>query len=153
MFAGTAVAVYAHKQHGYLPSVLLVCHMIIEWYSHALHGNHYTTSEFIFHGTHAVLDLVFLSVEANEHYKEYTVVFVGVVIASIIVVFWWNYVPAPNTIPNNISPLVTQALKVQKTMRAVHSHGGGVLYHLVIGGILGCVVSHILAISRHKNIH
>lgn len=150
MSGGAALALFAHRQHGYMPSVLLVCHMVIEWYSHALHGNHYSQSELVFHGIHAILDVMFLSMEAKEHYGEYALLFIGVVVTMVAWVVWYNYVPALEPLPKNVSPLVAQALEIQRTMQN-HSHGGGILYHLVIGGILGCIVSHMIIVTQHKH--
>lgn len=152
MTLGATVALFTHKQHGYMPLALLVCHMIVEWCSHALHGNHYSQGELVFHGIHAVLDFVFLSVEAREHCGKYAVPFLGAVIALIVGIVWYNYVPAPKPLPENLSPLIAQALEVQRAMQN-HSHNGGILYHIVIGGILGCIASHMLIITQHKHAH
>jgi hypothetical protein len=151
LLGGMAVALVAHKGHGYLPSVFLVGHMLIEWYSHALHGSHYETSEITFHGIHAMLDMVFLYMEAKEHYEKYALPFLVVVVATLLGIFAFNYVPAPSVFA--ISPLVAQALEMQKALEEHHSHGGGILHHAVIGGMLGCVLSHLFLTPSWKHVH
>ncbi|MCX6756589.1 MAG: hypothetical protein NTW35_00340 [Candidatus Nomurabacteria bacterium] len=151
LLGGMAVALVAHKGHGYLPSVFLVGHMLIEWYHHALDGNHYDGSEIAFHGIHALLDMVFLYVEAKEHFGKYALPFLGVVVTIIVSIFAFNYVPAPSTF--TISHLVNQALEMQKDIGEHHSHGGGILHYVVIGGMLGCVLSHLFLAPRWKHIH
>jgi hypothetical protein len=151
MLGGMAVALVAHKGHGYLPSIFLVGHMLIEWYHHALHGNHYDGGEITFHGIHALLDMVFLSVEAKEHFGKYALPFLGVVITIIVGIFAFNYVPAQPSFA--MSPLVSQALEMQKVLGEHHSHGGGILHHAVIGGMLGCVLSHLFLAPQWKHIH
>ena len=94
IFGGMSVAIVAHRKHGFAPSVFLVGHMLIEWYHHALHSNHYTTGEFFFHGIHALLDVVFLYVESKEHHARYALPFLGVVVATLVGIFAYNYVPA-----------------------------------------------------------
>lgn len=151
MLGGMAVALVAHKRHGYLPSVFLVGHMLIEWYHHALHGNHYESGEITFHGIHAALDMVFLYVEAKERFGKYALCFLGLVVLTLLGIFAYNYVTAPPTFV--LSPLIAQALEIQKATSEHHAHGGGLLHHMVIGGMLGCVVSHLLLAPRRKYIH
>ena len=151
LLGGMAVALVAHKKHGYSPSVFLVAHMTIEWYSHALHGNHYDGGELTFHGIHAVLDVVFLCVEAKGHYKKYALPFVLLVCLMLAGIFVYNYVPTLSTVA--MSPLLAQAFEMQKTMGNSHTHGGGTLHYAVIGGMLGCVISHLFLASRWKHIH
>lgn len=149
LLGGMAVALFAHKGHGYLPSVFLVGHMLIEWYSHALHSNHYTSGEFFFHGVHAVLDMVFLYVESREHFGEYALPFLGAVVTTLVGIFAYNYVPAPTFA---VSPLVAQAMEMQRALGGHHSHGGGILHHVVIGGMLGCLVSHLFLAPQWKHV-
>lgn len=114
--------------------------MLIEWYHHALHSNHYTTGEFFFHGVHALLDAVFLYVEAKEHYAKYAFPALVTIAGVIAMVFVTNYVPA--------QPSFTGAVK-----GLPHNHDGGFLHHLMIGGILGCVLSHLFLAPRWKHVH
>jgi hypothetical protein len=125
--------------------------MTIEWYHHALHGNHYNGVEIAFHGIHALLDMVFLYVEAKEHFGKYALPFIGLVVATLVGIFALNYVAPPSTFV--MSPLIAQALEVQKVIGEHHSHGGGVLHHAVIGGMLGCVLSHLFLAPRWKHVH
>lgn len=137
---GTAVALAAHKGHGYLPSVFLVGHMLIEWYHHALHGNHYDGGEIAFHGVHAVLDMAFLYIEAREHCGRYAFPVLVTVAGVIAIVFLANYVPAQPSFAELFEGLH-------------HNHGGGPLHNMVIGGMLGCVLSHLFLAPRWKHVH
>lgn len=151
LLGGMAVALVAHRKHGYLPSIFLVGHMLIEWYHHALHGNHYDGGEIAFHGIHALLDVVFLYVEAKEYLGKYALPFLGLVITTLVGIFAFNYVSAPPSFA--MSPLIAQALEVQKVIEEHYSHGGGLLHYAVIGGMLGCALSHLFLAPRWKHIH
>ncbi len=149
MLMGVAVAFIAHKQHGYVPSVLLVSHMIVEWCYHALHGNHYSLEEIVFHGVHALLDVVFLCIEAKEHYAKYALRLLAMVTLVLLGVFVYYYVPprqvASVPVSATMSPLIAQALEVRKAMSGNHVHGGGIIHYTVIGGMIGCVMAHLIS--------
>jgi len=153
LLGGMAVALVAHRKHGYTPSIFLVGHMTIEWYHHAQHGSHYDFTEILFCGVHAVLDVVFLTHEVREHYSKYAylvLVSVGALVAGI---FWYYYMPATPQ-PEVVSPLLQQALDVQKSMgEHNHSHGGGALGAIVVGGVLGCVLSQLSILPNWKHVH
>lgn len=140
LLGGMAVAIVAHRKHGFAPSVFLVGHMVIEWYHHALHGSHYNGGEITFHGVHVILDMMFLYMEAKEHYAKYALPFLGVVLITLVGIFTYNYVPAPHVVPYVFTPVH-------------HSHGGGALHYAVIGGMLGCVLSHLFLLLRKKHVH
>lgn len=135
LLGGMALAFAAHKGHGYVPSLFLVGHMTIEWYHHAVHGSHYSGSEITFHGIHALMDAIFLFVEAKEHYAKYALLFLSGVCVTLGIIFVINYIPAPPT-TISFSPFMSNGEE--------HSHKGGALHYIVIGGILGCVLSHLL---------
>ncbi len=150
LFGGLAVAVMAHKGHGFVPLVFLFLHMTLEWYNHAKHGNHYAMREYTFHGIHACLDLVFLSAETYEHYKKYTLLIVGSAVAVLGLWFWYFYEPAPV-----LSSLLLRAYEMKRQLDggAGHVHGGGPIHHFVIGGMLGCVIYQLFLVSRWKHVH
>lgn len=131
LLGGFALALLAHKRHGYLPSIFLVGHMIIEWYHHALHGNHYDSQEITFHGIHAFLDIVFLHIEAKAHYQKYALPLVVCVVVALVVIFIYYYVPA------------AEALLWLETIEEKTVHEDAVLNYVVTGGMLGCVLSHL----------
>lgn len=143
LFAGCAVAVVAHKRHGFIPLALLLVHMTIEWYAHALYGGHYTTNELVFHGIHAVFDITFLYLEAGAHFKKYRLALVTVVVAFLAGVFYFNFVPSIST--EHLSPLYAQFVETHAEAAHDHDHSGNSLLHpLVLGGVLGCVLSHLI---------
>lgn len=139
MLGGMAVALVAHKQHGYLPSVFLVGHILIEWYHHALHGSHYDGGEIAFHGVHAILDMAFLCVEAKEHYAKYALLFFSVVFLMLVGIVAYSYVPAPS--------------EIEGALGRHHARDEGLLYHAVVGGILGCIIWHLFPSSKWKRVH
>ncbi len=154
LFAGLVAALWAHKSHGYAPSFFLVAHMGIEWYHHALHGNHYSNSELAFYGVHAIFDLMFLFVEARVHYGKYAHVLLVSALVIIGVMFWYFYVPAPTQSPFAMSPLLKQALELQKSMGGhVHNNSGGILHSVMIGGVIGCVISSFFLLLKGKHVH
>lgn len=140
---GLAVAIAAHKQHGYAPSVFLVIHMIIEWYYHARHGGHYSSTEIVFHAVHALLDLIFLWVE-SKHYGKWAIHFLVGVLSLLVGIVWYFYVPAPPPM-RSFTPFV-QAL-------VPHTHTHGWVHSFVLGGMLGCVLSHLYMIPKWKHVH
>ncbi len=138
LLGGLSVALLAHKRHGYLPSLFLVGHMIIEWYHHALHGSHYNGSEITFHGIHALLDMVFLYVEAKAHYGKFARYITIGALVTLTVTFVYYYIPAPHS--------ETWSGVIQEN----HFHSEGVLSSVVVGGILGCILSHLFSKTKTK---
>lgn len=149
LLVSMTVAFAAHKHHGFLPSALLAGHMLIEWYSHAVHGNHYSRSEIIFHGIHAVLDIVFLCVEARVHYAKYALPILGALTTALVSIFAFNYTPEQPSFA--ISPLSAHLAEIQKAVGKGHSHSRGILHHVVIGGMLGCVLWSLLFAQEQKH--
>lgn len=129
IFLGLGIAILAHKRHGFLPLMFLIGHMIIEWHHHSVHGHHYHGDEIVFHGVHAILDGVFLYVEAKEHFKGYAYYFLGGVVIVLMAIFTHTHIPVP------------------------HSDHGGILEYLVMGGMMGCVLSHLLLAPRLRRAH
>lgn len=126
MFTGLVVALFAHKGHGQLPSWFLVAHMMIEWQYHAAHGNNYDGNEIAFHLAHVFMDMAFLFVEAKSHYKKQAPFFLLFVLALLISVFIYSYDGGPST----------------------HEHTDSLLSYLIMGGLLGCVMSHLFSLKK-----
>ena len=133
LLGGMAVALVAHKSHGYAPSIFLIGHMLIEWYHHAKHGSEYDGYELAFHGVHAALDLVFLFIEARAHYGKYAYLLLGSVLTILGAMFFYFYVSGVSG--------------------HEHEHGPELLHIVVIGGMLGCVISHLFLVSKWKHVH
>ncbi len=126
MFTGLVAALFAHKGHGQLPSWFLVAHMMIEWQYHAAHGNNYAGNEIAFHLVHVFMDMGFLFVEAKAHYKKQAPFFILFVLALLISVFIYSYAGGPST----------------------HEHTDSLLSYLIMGGLLGYVMSHLFSLKK-----
>jgi hypothetical protein len=148
------VAFFAHTKHGKLPSLLIVIHMGLEWYHHALHGNHYGTGELVFYGVHALFDVIFLTLEAKEHYGKWAKWFLLTILVLLVGIFSLNYVPAPPVMSFAKSFAVPSGME-QVTSGHSHAHGGGPFHTAVLGGILGCLVFQMLTAFgwRHSHSH
>jgi hypothetical protein len=142
-----AIAFLAHRKHGYIPSALLVAHMGMEWYHHALHGSHYTNWELVFYGVHALFDAVFLCVEAKEHYGRWARHFVLAIIALLVGIFAYCFVPAVPAMPSFASPFAPGVGGGHADHS--HSHGGELLHYALLGGMLGCLGFQLLARKHH----
>ncbi len=97
LLGGIAIAIVAHKKHGYMSSIFLVGHMISEWCRHPLHGSHYDFMEITLHGVHTVLDMVFRYLETKTHYAKYSYLFLfsgAVVLGSVFAYYYVPGIPA-----------------------------------------------------------
>jgi hypothetical protein len=129
--SGLLLAGFAHRRNDVSTIVLLAIHMGIEWYSYAEHGAHFSGSETMLQLVHTALDLVFLWVEVRTHLSAYRYrVFFGI-IASLCVLFMFNYSASPYE-------------GFATTLTLPHEHHDSLLEAMVIGGILGCSLSHLL---------
>ena len=139
LFAGGAVAAIAHRGHGIVPSVLLLTHVVIEWAVHARHGSHYSGITLTFHGMHTLFDASFLYIEAKHHWGRQWKWRLGVAAACISFIFWYLYIPEMKS----FAPYVAQQI--------MHTHTAHWVQQLLVGGILGCVLSHLLARKVHNH--
>ncbi len=137
--AGLVIALAAHARHSYGTIVLLVIHMILEWSYHAERWWAYDTRELALYGMHTILDCTFLWIESRAHFRRYYPLFLVSVAVVIGIVVKMNYQPAP------ISPLWRELAK--NGLMHAHTHVG-ILGPLVLGGIVGCVFSHLMTRAR-----
>ncbi len=133
--AGGAIAVMAHGKYGIIPSVLLVAHITIEWFVHARHGWHYNTMMLTLASTHMVFDGVFLCLEARRHWGAQWKWWLATVVVSVIIIFWYFYTPP--------APQLKSFAPHLQSMTVTHTHTYNAWQLMLIGGIVGCVVSHL----------
>lgn len=130
---GLVLALISHLRQGYATTILLLIHMAIEWTGHIEHGISYSTSEFVFHGIHSVLDVIFLWSEVKAHLPKYRKVVMGMIIsilalASLAIMIDSNKTSAKTYIEEDHNPIES----------------------LIIGGILGCTLSHLFGSKKHS---
>ena len=132
---GGAIAVMTHGKYGIIPSILLVTHITIEWFVHARHGWHYNTMTLTLASTHVVFDGLFLCVEARRHWGARWKWWLAAVVVGVAIIFWYFYIPP-----------VPQLKSFAPHLRSVavsHTHAHSVWQLMLIGGIVGCAVSHL----------
>ena len=127
---GIVLALFAHMRGGYGTIVLLVIHMTIEWSEYAQHGS-YSAREYVFYGFHTALDFVFLWQETKMHLPRFKYFVMGAVTIGLVMLFVY---------------ISRTALGVQSESVFI----GGLVEPLVLGGILGCTLSHLF---EKKKIH
>lgn len=132
LITGVALAIVAHMRHGYGTIILLLIHMGIEWSEYTHHGFHYSKNDIVFYALHTVLDFIFLWQEAKTHLTKFRYVIMGsTTLVIIILVLTTNH---------EISPA---QMFTMKYLPHDHEHGLSMFETIVIGGILGCTLSHL----------
>lgn len=117
MLGGFAIAVLAHSRRNKITLLLLVSHMVIEWFEWGS-GKAENTALMINVG-HAVLDFTFLRHELIVHSPKYTgLILVGVSVILLAVFLASSQVSVPEAVIESIHPIV-------------------------LGGVVGCVLSHL----------
>lgn len=123
---GLVLAVIAHSRFAMLAIILLIAHMSIEWAGYALHAESITLMTAVLLAIHVGMDFTFLYQELRTHYHKHRwIVFCVVALAM---------------------PCI--ALTARLTSHAhdaahSHAHSHGSFTALIIGGILGCIISHL----------
>ena len=114
---GIALAFFAHARKNYLTILILLIHMGIEWFEWS--HQKLSLAQGLFNLAHAGMDSTFLSHELRVHINRYRkLVLVGVLILLALVFF-----SGPS--------IAIQQESLEK------------LEPFVLGGVLGCVLSHI----------
>ena len=114
---GLALAFIAHAKNNYIVIIILILHMGIEWieWSHEI----LRWQQIIFNAIHAVMDFVFLSHELKVHARQYRKIIIsGVLGLLMLILASGRYIQIGERMINNLEPFV-------------------------IGGVLGCVLSHL----------
>ena len=125
--SGIVLALIAHLRHGYGMIVLLLIHMAIEWSEYGQQGAGYSAKEIVFYCIHTVLDFTFLWQEVRSHLEKFKYAVMIGITALLAVIFIAQYQPHPTVI---------------------ETHSSNALEAIVIGGILGCTLSHIFMKKR-----
>ncbi len=125
---GFILAVFAHARKNYITIILFLIHMSIEWFEWSQKGINFNLSSSIFNLAHVIMDFVFLSHELSAHIKKKkSLIFFIVVLLLITVSFLGHFIiPKSEEVIEIIEPFV-------------------------IGGILGCVISHSLIHLKYFN--
>lgn len=134
LFSGLLLAVFAHARKGFLTVLLLAVHMSVEWAHHFEYGFHYSTREFFLHGIHVIFDGVFLVSEWRRHKEGAFKAFASGVVVAILALFIFG--------GHDHSDAHEHA----------HDHASFPFEALVVGGILGCVGTHLLEKRKESEI-
>ncbi len=114
---GLLLALIAHAKNNYIVIIILILHMGIEWieWSHEI----LRWQQIIFNAIHAVMDFVFLSHELKVHARQYRKIIIsGVLGLLMLILASGRYIQIGERMITNLEPFV-------------------------IGGVLGCVLSHL----------
>ena len=117
---GFILAIFAHAKKNYITIFLLLLHMSIEWFEWSQVGIFNNLQEGLFNVSHVIMDFIFLSHELQAHIKrKKNLVFAIVIFLLILISVLGHYV----------------FLKSDLVLETIEP--------FVIGGILGCVLSHL----------
>ncbi|MDQ5883354.1 MAG: hypothetical protein QG654_267 [Patescibacteria group bacterium] len=136
--SGLVLAYFAHAKKGFLTLLLLAVHMSIEWSHHFEFGLTYSAGELALHGIHAIFDGVFLVAEWKHHRKgALKAVLAGALIGVLSLMILGGHGHEDEVHTDESSE--------------EHSEEAGFPFEsLVIGGILGCVATHLLEKKNTK---
>ncbi len=135
LLSGVLLAYFAHARKGFVTILLLAVHMTIEWSQHVSVGLSYTTGELIFHGIHALFDIVFLVSEFKRHsHNALKAILAGILVGLLSLLLLGNH-------------------KHVETSEETHhaeseEHTEFPFDALIMGGILGCAVTHLFERRR-----
>lgn len=115
---GLILARFAHIKKNYITIILLLLHMSIEWFEWSQNGM--SLSQGILNGLHVIMDFIFLTHELSVHAKKNRYIILSICIALLLIIFLLgHFIISPQLVfIENAEPFV-------------------------IGGILGCVLSHL----------
>lgn len=166
--AGLLLAYFAHARKGFVTILLLAVHMSIEWAHHFEFGLTYTAGELALHGTHVIFDGVFLVTEWKRHRKgALKAVLAGVMIGVLSLFILGGHGHHKDEVHTDLSLETSEEIHDnhnhhehadkhedhEPSEEHGHAHGntGFPFESLVIGGILGCVATHLLEKRAPKN--
>lgn len=132
LITGVVVALIAHARRSHFTTALLLAHILIEWVEYSKHGLHYSTQELVLYAVHTILDFVFLWQTLKKPIREYIVG--GLAVGIICLIITTKQEPPVYAFGQNM---------------VAHKHHPNFLEMLVVGGIIGCTVAHI--IEKKKN--
>jgi arginine exporter protein ArgO len=132
LLGGFLLALVAHKWSSVLSILFLLVHMVLEAIEYSTHPLVGILAFWFFF--HVILDFAFLYGETSKHFAKAKIpLFLsGLVAISSIYLFLPRYI-------NHSSS---------------HTNGEPLMVYFVLGGIVGCVLSHLLPHThKHKKIH
>ena len=119
LFLGTGIAVIAHAKKNFLTLMFLLGHMSIEWFEWGVQT--FILSIVILNLPHAIMDFIFFNHEIKVHFKKINSYFV-LFTALIFLISLYFY--SPN-------------IKIDEDVLEI-------LHRFVLGGVIGCVGSHLV---------
>jgi len=147
-YLGIGLAVFAHAKRNWITIMLLFLHMAIEWY---VWGDTFSweikNNSFMI--VHIVMDFIFLAHEIKVHIrKNYSLIMFGIIF-SLICLFSYSRVEKikqekiESTKPKSFGQMYLTQHK-ENHHKHDHENERGLLLHLfALGGVLGCVGSHM----------
>ncbi|HRH25307.1 MAG TPA: hypothetical protein PLQ20_03165 [Candidatus Paceibacterota bacterium] len=128
IFGGFLLAIFAHRFSSILSILFLLVHMVLEAIEYSAHPVYGMVAFWFFF--HVALDFIFLFGETSKHFKKAKIpLFLsGVVAIGSIYLFLPKYIDQFNS----------------------HSEHESLMVYFVLGGIVGCVLSHLIP---HKHEH
>ncbi len=125
---GFFLALFSHRTSHVISLLFLVAHMTIEAIEYATQGMSFSTTILVWVGIHVVMDGVFLWSEVKRHFNQVRYQMWSTIVLGIVCIY--VFVP-----------------KIATVSSALEGHESLVEF-VVIGGVIGCVLSHILP-HRH----
>ena len=136
LFAGLLLAYFAHARKGFVTILLLAVHMSIEWSHHFEFGLTYSAGELALHGVHAIFDFVFLVAEWKHHRKGA----LKAVLAGVMIGVLSLFILGGHSHEDEVH--------ADESEEEHEEHADFPFESLVVGGILGCVFTHLLEKKR-----
>ncbi len=137
---GLLVALLAHSRYGYLTIGLLLVHMVIEWSEHGLHWADYSSGEITMNVIHIALDFIFLYQELKVHAARYFApIFSGIIIVLCLIFAHGMYIEHNEHAADEAHELH----EGEEAHEDEHDHGGSLVESFVVGGMFGCILSHL----------
>lgn len=125
---GFVVALISHRTSHVISLLFLVAHMTIEAIEYAAHGSAFTTGILIWVMIHVAMDGVFLWGEVKRHFYSVRFPMWSTIALGIICIYFF--------VPHQVTGVISQAPSMME--------------FIVIGGVMGCVLSHLVP---HKHEH
>jgi|GEM_PF-992172 len=146
-YLGIGLAIFAHAKRNWITIFLLFLHMAIEWFAWGYHFalDIQKNSLMIIH---IIMDFIFLSHEIKVHVKKNYWVIMLSIIFSLMSLFTFSRINQvkEERIENQKPKFFEQTyIREHKEKNCEHNHDAEnlILHLFALGGVLGCVGSHI----------
>ncbi len=140
--AGLLLAYFAHAKKGFLTLLLLAVHMSIEWAHHFEFGLTYSAGELALHGIHAIFDGVFLVAEWKHHRESALKAVLAGILIGVLSLFILGGHESHE-----------EEVHIDESEENHEENTGFPFESLVIGGILGCVATHLFEKKVKYSVH